>query len=86
MGRGLVYSLLCLCGDEPLDGVLFLTSKTGNMVIALRDCIMIIQEIKIKFHNFRIEKLNIKKLTRDNQPSVLGQPSLVQSYLQVQYT
>ena len=55
-------------------------------VVALRDCIMIIQEIKIKFHNFRIEKLNIKKLTRGNQPSVLGQPSLVQSYLQVQYT
>lgn len=47
---------------------------------------MIIQEIKIKFHNFRIEKLNIKKLTRGNQPSVLGQPSLAQSYLQVQYT
>ena len=47
---------------------------------------MIIQEMKIKFHNFRIEKLNIKKLTHGNQPSVLGQPSLVQSYLQVQYT
>ena len=46
---------------------------------------MIILEIKIKFHNFRIEKFNIKKLTHANQPSVLGHPSLVQSYLQVQY-
>ena len=47
---------------------------------------MIILEIKIKFHNFRIEKFNIKKLTRGNQPFVLGQPSIAQSYLQVRYT
>ena len=47
---------------------------------------MIILEIKIKFHNFRSEKFNIKKLTRGNQPSVLGQPFQAQSYLQVQYT
>ena len=26
------YSLMCLCGDVQLDGVLFLTSKTGNIV------------------------------------------------------
>ena len=45
---------------------------------------MIILEIKIKFHNFRIDKSNIKKLT-GNQPFGSGQPFLAQSYLQVQF-